>query len=60
MLLSIDERIADIKKDGYWQEVRDLYLEKKCKNIDPNKNQGQFLLKQLKKYTTNIFIKIMS
>lgn len=33
----LDERIAAIKKYGYWQEVRDLYLNNKSKNLDPNK-----------------------
>lgn len=33
----LDERVAAIKKAGLWQEVRDLYLDNKCNNSDPNK-----------------------
>lgn len=33
----IDEKIADIKKANLWQEVRELYLRKKCNNNDANK-----------------------
>ncbi len=33
----LNERIADIKECGYWQEVRDLYLIKKSNNLDSNK-----------------------
>ena len=33
----IDEKIQEIKEAGYWQDVRDLYLEKKNNNEDLNK-----------------------
>lgn len=33
----LSERIAAIKENNLWQEVRDLYLEKKCNNTDKNK-----------------------
>lgn len=33
----LDEKVSKIKKAGLWQEVRDLYLYKKCSNEDQNK-----------------------
>ena len=33
----LSEKIEAIKESGYWQEVRDLYIEKKNHNEDPNK-----------------------
>lgn len=33
----LEERIDAIKNANLWQEVRDLYLDKKCQNNDPNK-----------------------
>lgn len=33
----LPEKIAFCKKEGLWQDVRDLYLEKKSKNNDPKK-----------------------
>lgn len=33
----IDEKIEEIKEAGYWQQVRDLYIDKKNRNTDPNK-----------------------
>ena len=31
------EKVEAIKENGLWQEVRDVYLEKKCNNTDPKK-----------------------
>ena len=33
----LSEKMEAIKDSGYWQEVRDLYIEKKNNNEDPNK-----------------------
>lgn len=44
----LDERIADIKKHGYWQEVREVYLEKKCKNNDLNKKSRALFAETIK------------
>ena len=44
----LDERIADIKEHGYWQEVRDLYLEKKFRNTDPNKKSRSIFAETVK------------
>ena len=34
----LDEKVEWIKGNGYWQEVRDLYLDKKNGNTDPHKH----------------------
>ncbi len=34
----LDEKAEWIKDNGYWQEVRDLYLDKKNNNTDPHKH----------------------
>lgn len=34
----LDEKAKWIKDNGYWQEVRDLYLDKKNGNTDPHKH----------------------
>ena len=44
----LDERVADIKKHGYWQEVRDIYLEKKCRNTDQNKKSRSIFAETVK------------
>ncbi len=33
----IKEKVEEIKKNGFWQKVRDLYIEKKNNNNNPNK-----------------------
>lgn len=35
---ALPEKVAWIKKNGYWQEVRDLYLQKKNRNLITNKH----------------------
>lgn len=44
----LDERIEKIKKGGFWQEVKDLYLEKKCKNTDINKKSRSLFAETIK------------
>ena len=44
----LDERIDDIKKYGYWQEVRDLYIDKKNRNMDPNKKSRSIFAETVK------------
>ena len=44
----LDERIADIKEIGHWQEVRDLYIEKKNKNLDLNKKSRSIFAETVK------------
>lgn len=44
----LDERIDDIKEHGYWQEVRNLYLEKKCRNTDSNKKSRSIFAETVK------------
>ena len=42
------ERIDDIKENGLWQEVRDVYLDKKCRNTDPNKKSRSIFAETIK------------
>ncbi|MFA6633555.1 MAG: hypothetical protein BWX74_00883 [Tenericutes bacterium ADurb.Bin087] len=44
----LNKRIADIKEYGYWQEVRKVYLEKKCKNNDLNKKSRAIFAETIK------------
>ena len=44
----LNERIVDIKECGYWQEVRKVYLEKKCKNNDLNKKSRALFAETIK------------
>lgn len=44
----LEERIADIKECGCWQEVRDLYIDKKNRNIDPNKKSRSIFAETIK------------
>ena len=44
----LNERIADIKEYGYWQEVRNVYLDKKCKNNDLNKKSRAIFAETIK------------
>ena len=53
----LNEHIEAIKKYGCWQEVRDLYLEKKCENNDPNKKSRSIFAETVKEIYDNIFSK---
>lgn len=44
----LDDKIADIKEYGYWQKVRELYIEKKNKNLDPNKKSRSIFAETVK------------
>ena len=44
----LDEKIADIKKHGRWNEVRNLYIEKKNMNQDPNKKSRSLFAEAVK------------
>lgn len=45
----LKERIEDIKQSsGLWNEVRDIYLDKKCRNTDPNKKSRSLFAETIK------------
>ena len=44
----LDERIADIKEYGYWQEERDFYIEKKNRNQGHNKKSRSIFAETIK------------
>ena len=50
----LDEKISAIKEAGLWQEVRDLYLEKKCYNEDLNKKSRSIIAETI----NEIYIKL--
>ena len=49
------ERIDDIKKYNLWQKVRDLYLEKKCKNTDLHKKSRSIFAETVKEVHDKYF-----
>ena len=49
----LPERIELIKENGLWQEVRDLYIEKKNKNTDKNKKSRTIFAETINEIVTN-------
>ena len=49
------ERIDDIKEHNLWQKVRDLYLEKKSKNIDLHKKSRSIFAETVKEVHDKYF-----
>lgn len=45
-------KIEWIKKHQLWQQVRDIYIDKKNNNTDNNKKSRSFLLKQFIKFVS--------
>ena len=44
-----------IKEEGYWQEVRDLYIDKKNNNTDPNKKSRSIFAETIAQVYNNHF-----
>lgn len=53
----LPEKMEAIKEAGYWQEVRDLYIEKKNNNNDPNKKSRSIFAETITQVYNNHFEK---
>ena len=51
----LDERIAAIKEENLWQEVRNVYLDKKCRNADFNKKSRSIFAETINEIYTYYF-----
>ena len=51
----LPEKMEAIKEAGYWQEVRDLYIEKKNNNNDPNKKSRSIFAETITQVYNNHF-----
>ncbi len=51
----LPEKMEAIKETGYWQEARDLYIEKKNNNNDPNKKSRSIFAETITQVYNNHF-----
>ena len=51
----LTEKMEAIKEEGYWQEVRDLYIDKKNNNTDPNKKSRSIFAETIAQVYNNHF-----
>ena len=51
----LTEKMKAIKEEGYWQEVRDLYIDKKNNNTDPNKKSRSIFAETIAQVYNNHF-----
>ena len=48
-------RVLTIKEENLWQEVRNVYLDKKCRNADFNKKSRSIFAETIKEIYTYYF-----
>ena len=51
----VSEKIEAIKEAGHWQDVRDLYIDKKNNNTDPNKKSRSIFAETVAQVYKNYF-----